>query len=242
MRPSAFTILVLATLTSLTPAQDTKEINLFADGLTAFRGPKFGDWFTTTEVTLDPKNPRRLFATEAKGNIWVNGLKGRTNDLHTKAKFGDVDVHMEFVMSKGSNSGIKFHGHYEVQICDSFGKADDKMEGSDCGGIYPRAEIKMGYRHIDKGIAPLVNACKAPGEWQTLDLSFVAPRFDKDGKKTTNARLTKAVLNGKVIHDNIELKTPTGDRWKNAEMAEGHIMLQGDHGPVAFRNVIVRPK
>lgn len=222
------------------PAQEPRGIDLFADGLTAFKGPKLGDWFATDAVTLDPKNPRLLSAAkDAKGTIWVNGLKGRTDDLYTKQNFGDVDVHLEFAMSKGSNSGIKFHGHYEIQLYDSFGKADDKLTGSDCGGLYPRANEK-GY--LDKGVAPTTNACKAPGEWQTLDMSFVAPRFDKDGNKIANARLTKVTLNGKVIHDNVEVKTPTGGRWMDKEMAEGPIMLQGDHGPVAFRNAVVRAK
>ena len=244
MRSLPFLALAVASALAVVPArsQDAQTIDLFANGLEAFRGPKFGDWFTTTEVNLDPTNPRKLVAKEAKGNIWINGPKGRTNDLYTKQKFGDVDVHLEFMMSKGSNSGIKFHGHYEVQICDSFGKADAKMEGSDCGGVYPRAVLKPAYTHIDKGIAPKVNACKAPGEWQTLDISFLAPRFDKDGKKIANARLPKVVLNGKTIHEDVELQTPTGDRWKNNEMAEGPIMLQGDHGPVALRNVTVRTK
>jgi hypothetical protein len=241
MRVFMFALAVLG-LTLPVRAQDVKEIDLFGRGMEAFKGPKHSEWFATDEVVLDPHNPRRLFAKEAKGNIWVNGLKGRTNDLYTSRKFGDVDVHLEFVMAKGSNSGIKLHGHYEIQICDSYGKADDKMEGEDCGGVYPRAELRPSYHHIDKGIAPKLNACKAPGEWQTLDLSFVAPRFDKDGKKVANARLTKVTLNGKTIHEDVELKTPTGDRWQNAEMAEGPIMLQGDHGPVAFRRAIVRAK
>jgi hypothetical protein len=215
-------------------------IDLFADGLNAFRGPKFGDWFQATEVGLDPKNPRLLVGKEGTGGIWVNGPKGRALDLFTKAKFGDVEVHLEFLVGKGSNSGIKFHGHYEVQIFDSYGKPADKLDGADCGGVYPRAENTKGYVHIDHGVPPKVNACKAPGEWQTLDLSFTAPRFDKDGNKTTNARLPKVVLNGQVVQDDTELKTPTGDRWKNPEMAEGPLMLQGDHGPVAFRNVRVR--
>jgi len=240
----AFVVAVLALSFSLSgvPAQQPKEIDLFAKGMEAFKGPKFGEWFVTDSVTLDPQNPRRLFAKEAEGNIWVNGLKGRTNDLYTTQKFGDVDVHLEFVMAKGSNSGIKLHGHYEIQICDSFGKADDKLNGEDCGGVYPRAVAKPKYTLIDKGVAPKTNACKAPGEWQTLDISFLAPRFDKEGKKTVNARVPKVTLNGKAIHEDVELKTPTGDRWPNKEMAEGPIMLQGDHGPVAFRNVTIRAK
>ena len=67
-----------------------------------------------------------------------------------------------------------------------------------------------------------------------------APRFDKDGKKTANARIVKATLNGQVIHENVELLTPTGHNYTKPEMATGPLMLQGDHGPVAFRNVKVR--
>jgi hypothetical protein len=218
--------------------QTPDSINLFADGLAAFKTPT-GEWEEVGGVTLDPKNPRRFVAQPGKG-IWYNGAKGRTNDLFTRRKFGDVEVHLEFNIPKGSNSGIKFHGHYEIQIDDSFGRA--KVTGENCGGIYPRAELKPRYHHIDDGIAPRVNACKAPGEWQTLDITFAAPRFEADGKKkTANARIVRAVLNGEVIHQDQELLTPTGDRWKNPEMAEGLVMLQGDHGPVAFRNVRVKP-
>ena len=71
-------------------------------------------------------------------------------------------------------------------------------------------------------------------------MTFLAPRFDKDGKKIKNAMIAKAVLNRQVIHEKQELLTPTGDRWKNAEMREGPLMLQADHGPVAFRNMRVK--
>ena len=197
-------------------------------------------WIVAGEVSLDAKNARRLVAKDGTG-IFVNGKAGRERDLFTKASFGDVEVEMEFFLSKGSNSGIKFQGVYEIQICDSHGKKGE-LTGSDCGGIYPRADLKPIYRSIDKGIAPKSNACKAPGEWQKLTAVFVAARFDAEGKKTANARIVKAVFNGEVIHDNQALETPTGDRWKDAEMAQGPIMLQADHGPIAFRNVRIRQK
>jgi len=218
-------------------ADDEDWRNLFADGLSAFKTPH-GDWMGVESVKLDAKNPRKLIAQEGKG-IYYNGPKGRTNDLYTKEKFGDLEVQLEFLIPKTSNSGIKLHGHYEIQITDSFGVKNPK--GDDCGGIYPRAELKPKYHHIDDGIAPKVNACKAPGEWQTLDIIFLAPRFDKDGKKIANAKLPKVLLNGVLIHENVELLTPTGDRWRGPEMAEGPLMLQADHGPVAFRNFLIRP-
>ena len=212
-------------------------VDVMAADLDAWKMPH-GDWQQVGGVELDPKNAKKLLAKDGKG-VWYNGPKGRTANLFSKQKFSDVELHLEFNIPKGSNSGIKFHGHYEIQILDSFGSKRE-LTGDDCGGIYPRAELKPKYTHIDKGIPPKVNACKAPGEWQSLDVVFLAPRFDKDGKKIKNAMIAKAMLNGQVIHEKQELLTPTGNRWKNAEMFEGPLMVQADHGPVAFRNFRVR--
>src|SRR5262249_40385789 len=92
----------------------------------------------------------------------------------------------------------------------------------------------------DDGIAPRVNAARPAGEWQTLEITFRAPRFNPAGERTEKARFVKVVLNGQVIHDNVELNWPTGNNWRNKELAEGPLLFQGDHGPVAFRNVRVR--
>ncbi len=211
-----------------------EQIDLAAADLAAWRTPH-GEWTQVAGVELDPKYPRKFVAKEGTG-VWYNGVKGRTANLYSKQTFADIELHMEFNIPKGSNSGIKFHGHYEIQIDDSFGRKE--VSGEHCGGIYPRAEIQKGrYTHLDKGIPPKVNACKAPGEWQTLDVTFLAPRFDKDGKKIKNAMIGKAVLNGQLIHEKQELLTPTGDRWQNKEMYEGPLMLQADHGPMAIRNM-----
>jgi hypothetical protein len=197
-----------------------------------------GDWQEVGDVTLDPANPKRLAPKPGKGVLW-NGPNGRSPDPLSKEVFGDVEAHVEFFIPKKSNSGVKFHAHYEVQIFDSYGV--EKPTGSDCGGIYPRAELKPRYHYLDKGTPPRVNAARPAGEWQTLDMIFLAPRFDADGKKITNARFVKVVLNGTVIHENVDQATPTGHAWPNKEMATGPILLQGDHGPVAFRNIRVRP-
>ena len=200
-------------------------------------------WIVTDKVELSPGKTNRLTAQPTdKGTIWVNGSLGRLGDLITKQSFGDCDVHVEFVIAAKSNSGIKFHAVYEIQILDSAGKPDDKLTGDDCGGIYPRAELQPKYHHIDKGVAPKTNAAKPAGEWQTLDVSFRAPRFNDKGEKIENAKIIKAELNGKVIHENQELKTPTGSNWSKKETATGPFMLQADHGPVAFRNVKLRPR
>jgi hypothetical protein len=195
-----------------------------------------GAWEVGGDAVLDADNPRKLVAKPGKGAIVQ---AGKAKNLFSKEAFGDIELHLEFMVPKGSNSGIKFHGHYEIQIHDSWGIKTPTA--SHCGGVYPRAEAKPKYHHIDKGIPPLVNACKQPGEWQTLDVIFLAPRFDAKGAKIANARLVKVLLNGTVIHDNVELKTPTGDRWKNKEFTTGPLYLQADHGGVAFRDIRVRP-
>jgi hypothetical protein len=209
-----------------------------AKALDAWDGPT-GDWFSADGVEVDPDNPKRLRGKPGQG-ILVNGRKGRTQDLVSKQKFGDIELHVEFMIPKGSNSGVKLEGLYEIQICDSYGVK--KPKGYDCGGIYPRAEEEPVYHHIDDGVPPRTNACRRAGEWQTLDITFQAPRFDSNHKKTANARFVKVVLNDQVIHENVEVRTPTGHAWRlKEEIPSGPLLLQADHGPVAFRNVRVRP-
>jgi hypothetical protein len=205
--------------------------------LNVWKGPT-GDWVLAGGAELNPDNPRLLRDKPGAG-VLVNGPKGHAPDLVSKQLFGDVEVHVEFLIPRKSNSGVKLMGLYEIQIYDSHGVKEPTA--SDCGGIYPRAELSPVYHHIDKGIPPRVNAAKPAGEWQTLDITFRAPRFDGKDKKTANARFVKVVLNGKVIHDDVEVATPTGHAWRNPEAATGPLLLQGDHGPVAFRNVRVRP-
>jgi hypothetical protein len=242
MRFLAFTVTLLLLL-GLRPvrAEDAPAapwITLIGEGASEVWKGQAKGWIVAGDVVVDPKNPRRLSTKTGKG-ILVNGPKGRASNLVTKESFGDVEIELEFMIPKGSNSGVKFHAVYEIQIKDSYGVKE--LTGDDCGGIYPRAEAKPKYHHIDKGIPPLVNACKPPGEWQKLNAIFLSPRFGADGKKIAHAHIVKATLNGKLIHENVDLKTPTGDNWKKKEVAAGPILLQGDHGPVAFRNVRVRP-
>ena len=230
--------LFFAALESSGRADDAGWIELAgANGLDAWKEPK-GNWAAAQSVGLDPKNPKML-AYQPGSGVLVNGPAGRTHNLVSRQDFGDLEAHIEFLIPRGSNSGVKFEGLYEIQIYDSYGKK--KPTASDCGGIYPRAELEPAYHHIDDGVPPRTNAAKRPGEWQTLDAIFLAPRLDGAGKKIANARFLKVVLNGQLIHENVELKTPTGHAWRDKEIPSGPLLLQADHGPVAFRHVKVRP-
>jgi len=152
-------------------------------------------------------------------------------NLSSEAVFGDCTVELEFMVGKStpgsstdSNSGVKMMNIYEIQIFDNFGKA--VLGKVDCGAVYSET-------------APLVNACKKPGEWQKLVIDFRAPRFDAAGNKTANAKFVKVTLNGQVIQDNVEIAHGTNVSRNAKEHPTGPIYLQGDHGAVAFRNLKV---
>lgn len=213
------------------PKADTpkKVVELSMQDLSGWREPH-GDWAIVGEAMMDAGHPERLAVKPGKGVLY-NGPKGKTNDLFSVAEHGDVIAHVEFMVPKGSNSGVYFQGRYEIQIFDSYGVKEPKY--SDCGGIYERWGPQGGY----EGHAPRVNAAKAPGEWQSFDVVFRAPRFDAQGKKIENARFVKVVHNGVVIHENVEVTGPTRASHFNDEKPVGPLMLQGDHGPVAFRNI-----
>lgn len=173
--------------------------------------------FEVTPIPADDK--------EASAPQLINAEHGGV-DLFTEAKYGDCTLELEFMLPKGSNSGVYLMGEYEVQILDSYGK--EKPEPSDLGGLYGAA-------------APKVNAAKKPGEWQKFVIEFQAPRFAGD-KKTANAKFVKVTLNDQVIHENVEMATFTPGGVAGKEAPTGPLMFQGNHGPVAFRNIKITTK
>lgn len=193
-----------------------------------------GNWEVVGEAVLDPSDPKKL-AYNAGYGVLVNGTDGPTQNLVSEFPHGDVEAHIEFCVPEGSNSGIYFMGRYEVQVLDSWGV--EKPQDSDVGGIY--------HRWIDdkpsEGSAPLVNAAKAPGEWQAFDVVFRAPRFDEHGTKIENARFVSVKLNNTLIQENFETTGYTrAAHLTGPEDISGPLMLQGDHGPVAYRNIRIR--
>jgi len=156
-------------------------------------------------------------------------------DIKSKQSFGDCQLHLEFASPsevKGSgqgrgNSGLYFMETYEVQVLDSY-ENKTYFDGQ-CGSIY-------------KQFPPLVNPCRKPGEWQTYDIVFTAPRFDENGAVTSKAYLT-VLLNGVLVQNHSELLG--GTFYDQAPSYTAHadrrplkIQFHGD--PVRFRNIWVR--
>lgn len=195
---------------------------------------KNNTWQVVSGVKVDPSDNKKFVPVAGTG-VLLNNPTGRTSNLLSEAAFGDCELHMEWTVPAGSNSGVYFIGHYEIQILDSFGK--EKVDFSDAGGIY--AEW-INDQNVN-GHAPSQNVSKAPGEWQAFDAVFRAPRFDNTGRKVQNARFEMIRHNGTVVHENVELKGITRAGLGTQETPAGPFMLQGDHGPVAFRNIMVKP-
>jgi hypothetical protein len=174
-------------------------------------------------AALDPADPMKL-VVDGRGKELVGPEAGV--NLSSESAFGDCRLALEFMVAKASNSGVKMMNIYEIQILDSYGKTS--VDKQDCGAVYDEA-------------APRVNASKRPGEWQSLIIDFRAPRFDDSGNKTANARFVKVSLNGHVVQENVEIAHGTNVSRKAKEHPTGPIYLQGDHGPVAFRNIKITP-
>jgi len=155
----------------------------------------------------------------------------KSGGLQTKQKFSSIKLHLEFATPKEvkgesqgrGNSGVFLCGPYEVQVLDSW----ENMSYADgqCAALYGQ-------------FPPRVNACRPPGEWQTYDIEFLAPKWDKAGKLTRKATVTVS-HNGIKVHDKREMIGPSGHRSvkKYKQHGPGSIQLQ-DHGnPTRFRNI-----
>jgi Domain of Unknown Function (DUF1080) len=208
--------------------------------LTGWRACETGaksEWYTTRFVRYERiLGPTQLSGRASASGVILNGPTGRTANLCTDRAFGDIELYLDFMIAKGSNSGVYLQGLYEMQIFDSWGSTEE-MTTSDAGAIYHQWIDNRGVA----GSAPRINAARRPGEWQSYQAWFRAPRFDAAGKKTQPARFLRVLLNGQLIQSDIDVAGPTRAAMTIPEAPEQPLMLQGDHGPVAFRNIHVRP-
>lgn len=199
------------------------------DGWLARGGAAHHDWAVASEIALNSNDAKLLLPTRGEG-ILYNGPNGRTVDIYTANEYGDCELHLEFMVPEGSNSGVYLMGRYEIQILDSWGETE--LRYGTCGGVYCRW---IDGKPVD-GVPPRVNASRPPGEWQRYQIVFRAPRFDAAGNKTDNAIFAKVSWNGQTIHENVEVAGCTRGAMFTEEAATGPLMLQGDHGAVAYRN------
>ncbi len=195
-----------------------------ADAIVLFDGSDLSEW-------------QHLDGSDARWQVedGVLTVVGGTGNIETRQSFGDVQLHIEWrspavIEGEGQgrgNSGVFLQKRYEVQVLDSY---ENRTYGNgQAASVY-------------KQQMPLVNASRPPGEWQTYDIVFRAPRFDADGELTTPGYLT-VLHNGVLVQDHAELEGLTvyiGAPYYEAHPPRQPLMLQ-DHGnPVSFRNIWLR--
>nr|WP_294946994.1 DUF1080 domain-containing protein [uncultured Mucilaginibacter sp.] len=226
------TLWLCGTLLAFGQRIDLKDLNAFKD--------PGSSWSVAGDVFADLNGENVLKTTKGDG-ILVNQSTAKKvgTDLYTVQQYGNVAVELDYLTSKGANSGIYLQGNYEIQIDDAWGLRTATSHNN--GGIYQRwddskPEAEKGYG----GVAPRQNASKAPGLWQHIKIIFKAPVFNASGVKTSNAKIISVDLNGVTIHENVELFGATRGAT-GAEKATGPLRLQGDHGSVAFKNISVTP-
>jgi hypothetical protein len=212
-------------------------------------------WMACDNVALDPANPARLKPIGAGGGpdaVLLCGEDGRGSDLMTTEQFNDYELYLEFTVPKGSNSGVYNRGLFEIQVFDSFGVA--KPAFHDCGALYERA-------------LPPRNLAKPPGEWQSYHITMKGKTIslvwngevvyrEKDVRhgetdREAFARLRKeSELLPPALRVKLEEKDGRyvgyfGEGGTRSGLAgpdrPGPILLQGDHGPVAYRRLLIRP-
>jgi len=195
-----------------------------SDAIVIFDGTSLDNW-----VDGNGNTPQ----WELKNGIMT--VKPGTGDIRTREGFGDVQLHIEWrtpdvIKGEGQgrgNSGVFLMDRYEVQVLDSYENP-----------TYPNGQAASIYKqHI-----PLVNACRPPGEWQTYDIIFMAPRFNDEGRVTHPARIT-VIHNGVLVQNNVELWGDT--RFIGLPQYIKHSMNEPlrlqDHGDlVSFRNIWIR--
>ncbi|MEM9916461.1 MAG: DUF1080 domain-containing protein [Bacteroidota bacterium] len=232
-----FLLLPCFSMISQVKAQASKSTDdaVSLDDLSFFKDPS-ANWSIVGSAMANISKDKHLASSPGKG-VLINLPNEQTKgNLFSLGEYGDMDLELEFMMARKSNSGIYLQGRYEIQLLDSWGKQNPYY--NDCGGIYERwddskPEGKKGYQ----GHAPRANTCRAPGLWQKMRISFQAPRFDAQGRKIANARILEVWLNETLIQEDVELTGPTRGPAFQEEAPRGPLMIQGDHGPVAFRNI-----
>jgi hypothetical protein len=210
------------------------------DGWTYVDPKREGTWMATRGVYWSAKAPKALVGRSEPGDRIVNTAKGTTaSNLMCAVKMSDFELYIEFMIPANSNSGVYLHGLYEMQIWDSYGIVP-RLDTDRTGALYHYQESKT--LGVDGGTVPLVRAEYDHGQWNAYHVWYKAPRFDANGKKTENAMVLRALLNGRLIHENQPRLARTVAAPNMPEATVNPVcMLQGDHGSVAFRNAYVRP-
>jgi len=183
----------------------------FGTPINLFNGKDLTGW-----RLIDPKQKNGFYVKDGILGTDPAQVEGQEHisygNLRTDQEFEDFNLKLEVNVPEGSNSGVYLRGMYEIQVLDSYKKP---LDPHNMGALYSR-------------ITPSVGAEKPAGTWQTMDITLCD-------------RHVTVILNGTKIIDNQPVFGPTGGAMKSDVNTPGPIYLQGDHGKVAYRNLVLTP-
>jgi hypothetical protein len=218
---------------AVAPAPQSLPIPAPADAIVLFDGRDMSRWELVRGGAVDWK-VENGYVEVVNGPGEIRPAFPGTGAIRTKEQFGDVQLHLEWatpnppqgVAQDRGNSGVMLMGRYELQVLDSYQRTDTYADGQ-AGAIYGQ-------------YPPLANASRAPGEWQSYDVVFRAPRYGPDGTLTEAPRIT-VIHNGIVIQNNEVLRAGGGNPQNPAAPATtGPLQLQDHNRPVRYRNIWIR--
>lgn len=202
-------------------------VSLNPDGVHAFTADtSFG---IAGDVYMDKEVEGHIRISEGKG-ILFNQPGSDTNTYASTNEHGDLNMHVEFMVSKGSSAALYFQGRYGIQLADSRSKGSSFLH---CGAILQNGRTKTGPMMT----LPVSDAGRVPGLWQRLDVEFSAPRFDSSGHKLSDAVFKEVLLNGQLIHKNTAVTNTAPDTVFKQEKSTGPLTVRSHHGAMAFRNL-----
>jgi hypothetical protein len=205
-----------------------------SDAIVLFDGKNLDEWVSTKDTNAPAK------WTVADGVITV---KKGTGNIQTKRSFNDYQLHLEWRIPENITGEGQARGNSGLFLA-SVGPGDDGYEIQILDCYNNKTYVNGQTGSIYKQQIPLANACKKPGEWQTYDVIWTAPRFNDDGSLKTPAYVT-AIHNGVLVQNNVEIKGKTVYIGKPSYKKHGPspIKLQ-DHGdpsqPISFKNIWIR--
>lgn len=203
-------------------------LSLSPDGVHTFTADtSFG---IARDVYMDREVEGHIRISEGKGILYNQPGSDTNTYARTKNEHGDLNMHMEFMVSKGSSAALYLQGRYGIQLSDSRNKGSLLLQ---CGAIFQHSRVKAG----PVVTMPVSDAAKVPGLWQRLDVNFTAPRFDSSGNKLSDAVFKEVVLNGQLIHTNISVTNTALDTAFRLEKSLGPLIFRSHYGAVAFRNL-----
>jgi hypothetical protein len=186
-------------------------------------------WKLASDVSYAPDAKYKTNLAAGTG-VLLHAPAGAEADKLTSAEdFGDLAIEFSFMLSRGAEATVYLQGRYGIRLSDSWGNSKSALEA--CGSVLQSPNVPTAF-----AAPPTMNASRAPGLWQRMQILFEAPKLDGKGKKTSNAVFVKVLLNGVMLYENLELEGPSKNSPAAGEAPTGPLVFASSSA-VAFKDI-----